>query len=84
MKSGDLSAWTCDDLLSLNSCYYVEYRRHRDTTNPLHIIGFLSQWKIYLEQLPTSSDGGQFKGKKLDTAVFEKVGYATIAVHLSI
>jgi Complex1_LYR-like len=57
----------------LPSIPHLEYRRHRDTTNPLHIIGFLTQWKIYLDNLPSSKDGGQFKGRKLDTAVFEKV-----------
>ncbi|KAF8574938.1 ACN9-domain-containing protein [Ramaria rubella] len=62
------------DMRSLGDDYVKsEYRRHRDSTNPLHIMGFLSQWKLYLEQLPTSVDGGQFKGKKLDTTVFEKM-----------
>jgi len=50
-----------------------EFRRHKDATNPLHIIGFLSQWKMYLEALPTSKDRGAFRGKKLDTTVFEKM-----------
>ncbi|KAF8526205.1 hypothetical protein BU17DRAFT_82971 [Hysterangium stoloniferum] len=50
-----------------------EFRRHKDTNNPLHIIGFLSQWKMYLEALPTSKGSGTFTGKKLDTAVFEKM-----------
>ena len=47
----------------------VEFRRHRTTNNPVHIIGFLSQWKMYLDELPTTD----FKGKKLDPTVFEKV-----------
>lgn len=64
---------------TLPQASYAEFRRHQNTTNPLHIIGFLSQWKIYLEQLPTSKDGGKFKGKKLDTAVFEKVGPCHLA-----
>jgi hypothetical protein len=46
-----------------------EFRRHRSTTNPVHIIGFLSQWKMYLDELPATN----FSGKKLDPTVFEKV-----------
>ena len=35
-------------------------------------MGFLSQWKMYLDTL--TQDGiGTFKGKKLDPTVFEKV-----------
>jgi hypothetical protein len=49
-----------------------EFRLHRETINPIHIIGFLSQWKIYLEEV-LSRSGVTFYGKKLDPAVFEKV-----------
>jgi len=51
----------------------AEFRRHRAVTNPVHIIGFLSEWKIYLEALPASPDGGTFRGKKLEPRVFEKM-----------
>ncbi|KAF8476468.1 ACN9-domain-containing protein [Gautieria morchelliformis] len=62
------------DMRTLGDDYVKsEYRRHRDTTNPLHIIGFLTEWRVYLDHLPTSKDGGQFKGKKLDTTLFEKM-----------
>ncbi|KIM84891.1 hypothetical protein PILCRDRAFT_817707 [Piloderma croceum F 1598] len=47
----------------------AEFKRHRSTTNPVHIIGFLSQWKKYLDELPATN----FKGKKLDSTVFEKM-----------
>jgi len=49
-----------------------EFRRHRDTTNPVHIIGFLSQWKMYLDELG-SQPGSTFRGKKLDPIAFEKM-----------
>ncbi|GAA5844100.1 hypothetical protein JCM11251_001821 [Rhodosporidiobolus azoricus] len=43
-----------------------EFRRTRSTDNPLHIVGFLSEWKKYLDfhesQLPASQQPGQ-KGK---------------------
>ena len=51
----------------------IEFRRHREVTNPAHIIGFLSQWKLYLEELPDVADAKGFNGKKLDTTSFEKV-----------
>jgi hypothetical protein len=35
-------------------------------------MGFLSQWKIYLDELPSGSDAQGFSGKKLDPTVFEK------------
>jgi len=47
----------------------AEFRRHKSTTNPVHIIGFLSQWKMYLEELPATN----FNGRKLDPTVFEKM-----------
>ncbi|KAJ7879365.1 ACN9-domain-containing protein [Mycena leptocephala] len=30
----------------------AEFRRHKAVTNPVHIIGFLSQWKAYLDYIP--------------------------------
>ncbi|KAJ7214519.1 hypothetical protein GGX14DRAFT_444111 [Mycena pura] len=50
-----------------------EFRRHQAVTNPVHIIGFLSQWKAYLDFLPKGPDAKHFTGKKLDTTVFEKM-----------
>jgi hypothetical protein len=51
-----------------------EFRRHRAADSPAHIIGFLSQWKRYLDQLPASPDaGGAFRGARMDPTVFEKV-----------
>jgi hypothetical protein len=49
-----------------------EFRRHREATNPVHIMGFLTQWKMYLDELPRRRDAG-FSGKKLDLTMFEKV-----------
>lgn len=49
-----------------------EFRRHREITNPVYIMGFLTQWKMYLDELPRDpSDSGSFK--KLDPTVYEKV-----------
>lgn len=50
-----------------------EFRRHKDVTNPVYIMGFLTQWKAYLDQLPTGLGAHAYKGKKLDPTMFEKV-----------
>jgi hypothetical protein len=51
----------------------AEFRRHQKIDTPVWIIGFLSQWKMYLDSLPDGSGGDAFRGKRLDTTVFEKV-----------
>lgn len=54
-----------------------EFRLTRTTDNPLHIIGFLSQWKHYLDEIDASTvvDGGRkevrWQGRRLDTEAFE-------------
>ncbi|WWC69271.1 acetate non-utilizing protein 9, mitochondrial [Kwoniella pini CBS 10737] len=52
-----------------------EFRLTRSTDNPLHIIAFLSQWKLYLDELLSSTIDGQgiWRGRKLDTDSFEKL-----------
>jgi len=47
----------------------AEYRQHHKITNPVHIIGFLSQWKMYLNGLLQGKEVKNFKGKKLDPMV---------------
>ncbi|KAI0709933.1 ACN9-domain-containing protein [Earliella scabrosa] len=63
------------DMRSLGDDYVkAEFRRHRETSNKVHIIGFLSQWKVYLDQLPAGPDGGKaFRGKPLDPTTLEKM-----------
>ncbi|KAF8071603.1 hypothetical protein FPV67DRAFT_883713 [Lyophyllum atratum] len=51
----------------------AEFRRHKEVTNPVYIIGFLSQWKMYLDELPRDAQMKSFAGKKLDPTVFEKM-----------
>lgn len=62
-----------------------EFRLTRKTDNPIHIIGFLSQWKAYLDELESahadaSKAGGSaqareavWKGRKLDVEAFERM-----------
>ena len=51
----------------------IEFRRHAKVDNPVWIIGFLSQWKVYLDSLPDAEGGSSFRGKRLDPTKFEKV-----------
>lgn len=51
----------------------TEFRRHRRVDNPVHIIGFLSSWKQYLDLLPKGRGEKAFKGKPLDPQLLEKV-----------
>ncbi|KAF8912320.1 hypothetical protein CPB85DRAFT_1375777 [Mucidula mucida] len=50
-----------------------EFRRHRRVDNPVHIIGFLSSWKQYLDLLPKGRGEKAFKGKPLDPQLLEKM-----------
>ncbi|KAI0749831.1 ACN9-domain-containing protein [Daedaleopsis nitida] len=63
------------EMRSLGDDYVkAEFRRHKETTNKVHIIGFLSQWKVYLDQLPAGPDGGKaFRGQPLDPTTLEKM-----------
>jgi hypothetical protein len=60
-----------------------EFRRHKDATNPVYIMGFLTQWKMYLDQLPAGQDASAYKGKKLDTTTFEKVSVTVFGLGIN-
>ncbi|KAI0775030.1 ACN9-domain-containing protein [Trametes elegans] len=62
------------EMRSLGDDYVkAEFRRHKDVTNKVHIIGFLSQWKVYLDQLPKGPEASSFRGKPLDPTTLEKM-----------
>jgi len=62
------------EMRSLGDDYVkAEFRRHKDVTDPGHIIGFLSQWKVYLDQIPVGPEAQRFRGNKLDPTIFEKL-----------
>lgn len=46
-----------------------EFRRHKDIDNPIHIVGFLSQWQQYGQML----EGDDWKGQKMDLELLEKM-----------
>ncbi|KZV79696.1 ACN9-domain-containing protein, partial [Exidia glandulosa HHB12029] len=62
------------DQRSLGDTYFkAEFRRHRDSTNPVHIMGFLAEWKRYLDMLEAQTDKDGFRGKPLDRTQFDKM-----------
>ncbi|KAI0349729.1 ACN9-domain-containing protein [Trametes cingulata] len=62
------------EMRSLGDDYVkAEFRRHQEVTNKVHIIGFLSQWKMYLDQLPAGPEAQSFRGKPLDPTMLEKM-----------
>lgn len=51
-----------------------EFRRHKGIDNPLQIIGFLSSWKMYLDQLEVQQgQPGGFRGHRLDPQLLDKM-----------
>nr|GAT44820.1 predicted protein [Mycena chlorophos] len=51
----------------------AEFHRHQAVTNPVHVMGFLAQWKMYLDTLPRGEGSRDWRGQKLDATVFEKM-----------
>ncbi|ORY83003.1 hypothetical protein BCR35DRAFT_303676 [Leucosporidium creatinivorum] len=62
----------------------AEFRRTRTTDNPLHIVGFLSEWKKYLDfhEAQVAEEAGEIEGgagqrrregQKLQEELFEKL-----------
>lgn len=51
-----------------------EFRRHQKIDNPLQIVGFCSQWKMYLDSLLADKLSlGSSRGQSLDPALLDKV-----------
>ena len=45
-----------------------EFRAHREVENPLHIVGFLTEWQRYAQELEGEGEGwrgGKFGGERL-------------------
>lgn len=47
----------------------AEFRRHKDIENPLHIVGFLTQWQDYAQKL----EAEEWKGQKLDVELLDRM-----------
>ncbi|PGH01020.1 acetate non-utilizing protein 9, mitochondrial [Blastomyces parvus] len=46
-----------------------EFRAHRDVDNPIHIVGFLTEWQLYAQKL----EGDTWQGEKLDKTKIDKM-----------
>ncbi|KAK5159187.1 Succinate dehydrogenase assembly factor 3, mitochondrial [Recurvomyces mirabilis] len=40
----------------------AEFRAHRDTDNPVHIVGFLTEWQLYAQKV----EGNNWRGDKME------------------
>lgn len=47
----------------------AEFRRHKEIENPLHIIGFLTEWQLYAQKL----DGDEWKGEVLEKRLVDRL-----------
>ncbi|KAK1059158.1 hypothetical protein LTR74_012846 [Friedmanniomyces endolithicus] len=52
-----------------------EFRAHRDTENPVHIVGFLSEWQRYAQMI----EGDSWRGEKMDKTKLDKMSDEQIA-----
>ncbi|RKF57060.1 Succinate dehydrogenase assembly factor 3, mitochondrial [Erysiphe neolycopersici] len=46
-----------------------EFRSHKNVENPVHIIGFLTEWQMYAQKL----EGNDWIGERMDHAKIEKM-----------
>ena len=46
-----------------------EFRAHRNVENPVHIIGFLTEWQMYAQQV----EGESWRGEKMDKGKIVKM-----------
>ncbi|KAL1841263.1 hypothetical protein VTJ49DRAFT_7265 [Mycothermus thermophilus] len=47
----------------------AEFRAHRNVENPVHLIGFLTEWQLYAQKI----EGDSWKGEKLDQGKIDKM-----------
>ncbi|KAI4869264.1 ACN9-domain-containing protein [Hypoxylon rubiginosum] len=47
----------------------AEFRAHRNVENPAHLIGFLTEWQLYAQQI----EGDSWVGEKLDPEKIAKM-----------
>ncbi|PQE03374.1 ACN9 family protein [Rutstroemia sp. NJR-2017a WRK4] len=46
-----------------------EFRAHRNVENPVHIVGFLTEWQMYAQDL----EGGSWVGGRIDKEKIDKM-----------
>lgn len=50
----------------------AEFRAHRNVDNPVHIVGFLSEWQMYVQSI----EGDAWRGEKMDKSKIDKMSGA--------
>ena len=53
----------------------AEFRAHQKIDNPVHIVGFLTEWQSYTQMI----EGDAWKGEKMDRAKVEKMSDEQVA-----
>ncbi|KAJ9161354.1 hypothetical protein NKR19_g2360 [Coniochaeta hoffmannii] len=53
----------------------AEFRAHRDVDNPVHLVGFLSEWQLYAQKI----EGDAWIGEKLDQGKIAKMSDEQLA-----
>ncbi|EME77735.1 uncharacterized protein MYCFIDRAFT_124976, partial [Pseudocercospora fijiensis CIRAD86] len=53
----------------------AEFRAHRETENPVHIVGFLTEWQGYAQQV----EGDKWRGEKMDVGKVDKMSDEQLA-----
>ncbi|OIW35317.1 ACN9-domain-containing protein [Coniochaeta ligniaria NRRL 30616] len=53
----------------------AEFRAHRDVENPVHLVGFLTEWQLYAQKI----EGDAWVGEKLDQSKIEKMSDEQLA-----
>ncbi|KAI5793740.1 hypothetical protein DFH27DRAFT_485027 [Peziza echinospora] len=58
------------DARALGDAYVKsEFRLHREVDNPIHVIGFLTEWQLYVQQL----EGEGWRGARMERGKVEKM-----------
>lgn len=52
-----------------------EFRAHQKIDNPVHIVGFLTEWQLYTQMI----EGDNWRGEKMDKAKVDKMSDEQIA-----
>ncbi|KAH8910726.1 ACN9-domain-containing protein [Coniochaeta sp. PMI_546] len=47
----------------------AEFRAHRNVENPVHLVGFLTEWQLYAQKI----EGDAWVGERLDQSKIEKM-----------
>lgn len=47
----------------------AEFRAHRDVENPMHIVGFLTEWQLYAQKL----EGDNWRDERMEAGKVEKL-----------